>query len=176
MRYYARYAELGVGLVMTEATFTDEAASRAYFNQPGMANARHQEGWKGVVEAVHAAGRPIVLHLVDEFLSQPGRDLSRRLAVPLAIARAVREAFVDGLLSYNFSLYKMDDLSYQPPGGRAARRSVRRARAAGESRLDPSRGGGLAYGRLHARHGEAGALGVGVWSIPGAGRSPRAWI
>lgn len=195
-RYYARYAELGVGLVMTEATFTDEAASRAYFNQPGMANARHQEGWKGVVEAVHAAGRPIVLqlqhggrlaepglhpmamsasgrkavgvswqtarayadaavraatptdieqivhgfrraaqrakeagfdgveihgargYLVDEFLSQPGLDLSQRLAVPLAIARAVREAFADGLLSYNFSLYKMDDLSYQPPGGR----------------------------------------------------------
>jgi 2,4-dienoyl-CoA reductase-like NADH-dependent reductase (Old Yellow Enzyme family) len=196
-RYYARYAANGVGLVMTEAAYTDEAASRAYFRQPGMANARHAEGWRPVVDAVHGAGRPILLqlqhggrlaepglhacalgasgraaagvswqggkpyaaapvraagpvdaemlvrtfadaakraretgfdgveihgargYLLDEFLSLPGVPLDERLRVPLAVARAVRDAFPDGLLTYNFSLYKMDDLAYQPPGGAA---------------------------------------------------------
>ncbi len=195
-RYYARYAALGVGLVMTEATYIDEAESRAYFNQPGMANALHQAGWMRVVDAVHAAGKPLVLqlqhggrlaepglhaaalgvsgtqaaglswqgarayaqapvrqatqgdmarvvdgfrqaaqrardagfdgveihgargYLVDEFLSLPGRPLQERLALPLAIVHAVREAIPRGLLSFNHSLYKMDDLAYQPPGGR----------------------------------------------------------
>jgi 2,4-dienoyl-CoA reductase-like NADH-dependent reductase (Old Yellow Enzyme family) len=194
-RYYASYAALGVGLVMTEATYIDELASRAYFNQPGMATSRHQEAWKKVVDAVHAAGRPIFLqvqhggrlaepglhavalgasgdaatglswqtarpyatapvraagreevdgivrafgdaasrareagfdgieihgargYLLDEFLSQPAVGIDERLGVPLAIVRAVRERFPDGPISYNFSLYKMDGLGYQPSGG-----------------------------------------------------------
>jgi 2,4-dienoyl-CoA reductase-like NADH-dependent reductase (Old Yellow Enzyme family) len=194
-RYYASYAALGVGLLMTEATYTDEHASRAYFNQPGMANPRHQEGWRRVVDAVHAAGRPIFLqlqhggrlaepglhacalgasgiaaaglswqtarpyaaapvraaareeigrivrafaeaarrarqagfdgveihgargYLLDEFLSRPGMEIEERLAVPLSVVHAVRDAFPDGPLSYNLSLYKMDDSGYQPPGG-----------------------------------------------------------
>jgi 2,4-dienoyl-CoA reductase-like NADH-dependent reductase (Old Yellow Enzyme family) len=194
-RYYARYARHGAGLVMTEAAYPDERASRAYFRQPGMANARHAQAWRPVVDAVHAAGAPIVLqlqhggrlaepglhaqavgasgrapagvswqggqpyagaplralaaaeedaiaasfgsaarlamaagfdgveihgargYLLDEFLSQPGRALEARLRLPLAVARAVREAFPYGPVTYNFSLYKMDDLAYQPPGG-----------------------------------------------------------
>lgn len=193
--YYARYARHGVGLVMTEAAYTDEKASRAYFRQPGMANGRHAEAWRPVVSAVHAAGSPIFLqlqhggrlaepglhdcalgasgrpasgsswqggkpyasapvraaseaeqdeiaasfgaaarrareagfdgvevhgargYLLDEFLSQPGVALEARMRVPLAVVRAVREAFQDGPVTYNFSLYKMDDVSYQPPGG-----------------------------------------------------------
>lgn len=193
--YYARYARNGVGLAMTEAAYTDAAASRAYFRQPGMASDGHAEAWRPVVSAVHAAGAPIVLqlqhggrlaepglhacavgasgrqaegmswqggkpyagapvraataaeqetiaasfgaaarrareagfdgvevhgargYLLDEFLSQPGVALETRLRLPLAALRAVREAFPDGPVSYNFSLYKMDDLSYQPPGG-----------------------------------------------------------
>lgn len=196
-RYYAGYARAGVGLVMSEAAYTDEAASRAYFRQPGMASARHAQGWRTVLEAVHAAGRPMVLqlqhggrlaepglhacalgatgqepagvswqgarpyagaplraagaqevralvesfgaaaarakaagfdgveihgargYLLDEFLCQPGRALEQRLRVPRAVVRAARDAFPEGLLTYNLSLYKMDDLSYQPPGGAA---------------------------------------------------------
>jgi 2,4-dienoyl-CoA reductase-like NADH-dependent reductase (Old Yellow Enzyme family) len=72
-RYYARYAELGVGLVMTEATYTDERASRAYFRQPGLVNERHASGWRRVVDAVHAAGKPIVLQLQHGGrLAEPG--------------------------------------------------------------------------------------------------------
>lgn len=193
--YYRGYAKRGVGLVMTEATYTDEEASRAYFDQPGMANERHLAGWRAVVEAVHAENRPIFLqlqhggrlsepglhasaigpsaqpaagrswqtgrvyaqapvrkasaiemehivnafgaaarrakaagfdgvelhgargYLLDGFLSYGGDALEARLAVPLAAVRAAREAFA-GPLSFNFSLYKMDDTRYQPPGGR----------------------------------------------------------
>ena len=195
-RYYARYAANGVGLVITEAAYMDEAQSRAYFRQPGMANAAHAAGWRRVVEAVHAEGRPIILqlqhggrlaepglhdcalgasgrpasgsswqggrpypdapvraataaereavvrafakaaalarkagfdgvelhsargYLLDELLSQPGIALRQRLAVPCAAIRSAREAFPDGVLGCNLSLYKMDDPLYQPPGGR----------------------------------------------------------
>lgn len=72
-RYYARYAANGVGLVITEAAYTDEAQSRAYFRQPGMASAAHVDGWRRVVDAVHAAGRPIVLQLQHGGrLAEPG--------------------------------------------------------------------------------------------------------
>jgi 2,4-dienoyl-CoA reductase-like NADH-dependent reductase (Old Yellow Enzyme family) len=194
--YYARYAENGVGLVMTEAAYVDDVRSRAYFRQPGMTHARHEEGWRRVADAVHQAGRPIILqlqhggrlaepglhpcalgatgrsaagaswqggkcyaqspvraasatelaavadafaaaarraraagfdgveihgargYLIDEILCLPGAALSARLAFPLDVVRAVRDAFPDGVLSFNLSLYKMDDIGYQPPGGR----------------------------------------------------------
>jgi 2,4-dienoyl-CoA reductase-like NADH-dependent reductase (Old Yellow Enzyme family) len=195
-RYYARYAGNGVGLVMTEAAYVDDAQSRAYFRQPGMTNERHQAGWRRVVDAVHKAGRPILLqlqhggrlaepglhpcaigatgrsaagdswqgaksyaqssvraasageladvagafaaatrharaagfdgveihgargYLIDEVLCRPGVELAERLAFPLAVVRAARSAFPEGVLSFNLSLYKMDDIGYQPPGGR----------------------------------------------------------
>src|SRR5690606_10413794 len=141
---------------------------------PGLVNARHEEAWRRVVDAVHAQNRPIVIqlqhggrlaepglhacalgasgekaagnswqmgrpyadapvraatqeelrqivesfaraarraravgfdgveihgargYLVDELLSQPGVELEARLAVPLAIVAAVREAFPEG--------------------------------------------------------------------------------
>ncbi|MGE3680005.1 MAG: tRNA-dihydrouridine synthase [Burkholderiales bacterium] len=205
--YYARYARAGLGLLITEAAYTDEEASRAYFRQPGMANAGHVEPWARVARAVHDAGAKILLqlqhggrlaepglhavalgasgepaagsswqmakpyagaplraataaelerivdgfaqatararaagfdgveihgargYLLDELLSQPGVPLRERLRVPLAVARAVRAALPDGVLSFNFSLYKMDDVKYQPPGGRDEVESIARALA-----------------------------------------------
>lgn len=203
--YYARYASLGVGLVITEATYVDDAQSRAYFNQPGVANDRHVAGWSAVVDAVHRAGRPVILqlqhggrlaepglhscalgvsgrkadglswqrvlpyaqapvraatreeidrivdgfakaahraseagfdgveihgargYLVDEFLSAPGADLNERLTVPLEIVRAVRSGLPAGIVSYNWSLYKMTDATYCPPGGAAEVERIARA-------------------------------------------------
>lgn len=200
--YYARYARDGAGLVMTEAIYTDEASGRAYFNQPGLANDRQGEGWRKVVDAVHAAGgrifaqlqhggrlaepglnplhlaasdgvaggntwqtgRPNALaraatmaeireivssfgdaarraseagfdgveihgargYLIDDFLSAStnqrtdafGGSLGARLEMPLAVVRSVRAAIGALPLSFNFSLYKMDNVAYQPPGGR----------------------------------------------------------
>jgi 2,4-dienoyl-CoA reductase-like NADH-dependent reductase (Old Yellow Enzyme family) len=62
--YYARFARGGYGLVMTEGTYTDEAYSQGYFQQPGIANHAQAEAWARVVERVHAAGAPIVCQLM----------------------------------------------------------------------------------------------------------------
>lgn len=201
--YYARFAREGAGLVITEALYTDEVASRAYFRQPGLARDEHRQAWREVTTAVHEAGgvifaqlqhggrlaepglnplhlaasdgtaagttwqtgRPnaparaasaaevdgivdgfvraaarardagfdgVELHgargyLLDDFLSAGrnvrtdayGGSLEGRLALPLRVVRAVRDAIGTLPLAYNLSLYKMDDGAYQPPGGRA---------------------------------------------------------
>ncbi|HET7314218.1 NADH:flavin oxidoreductase [Salinisphaera sp.] len=62
--YYARYARGGFGLVITEGTYTDEAYSQGYVDQPGIANDAQAGAWAKVVEQVHAAGAPIVLQLM----------------------------------------------------------------------------------------------------------------
>ncbi|MFC4273643.1 NADH:flavin oxidoreductase [Achromobacter aloeverae] len=71
--YYARYARHGVGLIITEALYTDDIASRAYFNQPGLATDRHIEGWRPVTAAVHAEGSKIFAQLQHAGrLAEPG--------------------------------------------------------------------------------------------------------
>jgi len=75
--YYAEYARGGFGLVITEGTYTDAAYAQGYLYQPGMVTAAHREGWKPVVDGVHAAGAKIVLQLMHAgALSQgnPHRD------------------------------------------------------------------------------------------------------
>ncbi|MBT0667826.1 NADH:flavin oxidoreductase [Novosphingobium profundi] len=54
--YYARRAEGGVGLILSEGTVIDRPASR---NEPGIPFFHGEAalaGWKGVIDAVHAAG------------------------------------------------------------------------------------------------------------------------
>lgn len=213
--YYARFAQGGAALVVTEALATDQCSARAYFRQPGLWEDAHIAPWATVVRAVHAegarifaqlqhggrlaepglnplhlaasdgaaagltwqTGRPnasaraasdaeievivqgfvqaarrareagfdgVELHgargyLLDDFLSAStnrrddawGGDLGRRLALPLRVLAAAREAVGPLLLSYNLSLYKMDDSGYQPPGGMAEAEAIARALAAG---------------------------------------------
>jgi 2,4-dienoyl-CoA reductase-like NADH-dependent reductase (Old Yellow Enzyme family) len=61
--YYSDYAGGGFGLVITEATYVDEAWSQGFWGQPGMANRRQRDAWRLVVEAVHEAGAPIFLQI-----------------------------------------------------------------------------------------------------------------
>ena len=61
--YYARRVEGGVGLVITEATIVDEPHATAYEDVPGMFVGKAAEAWKGVVDAVHAAGGRIFSQL-----------------------------------------------------------------------------------------------------------------
>lgn len=76
-------------------------------------------------------------YLLDDFLSAStnrrddawGGDLRRRLALPLRVLGAVREAVGPLPISYNLSLYKMDDNSYQPAGGKAEVQAIARALA-----------------------------------------------
>jgi 2,4-dienoyl-CoA reductase-like NADH-dependent reductase (Old Yellow Enzyme family) len=63
--YYARRARGGLGLVITEGTYEQDAfQSRAYLSQPGIANAAHVDGWRKVCDAVHDNGAKIVIQLM----------------------------------------------------------------------------------------------------------------
>ena len=63
--YYARRARGGLGLIITEGTYEQDAfQSRAYLSQPGIANASHQAGWAKVFDAVHAQGCKIIVQLM----------------------------------------------------------------------------------------------------------------
>lgn len=63
--YYARRARGGLGLIVTEGTYEQDAfQSRAYLSQPGIANAAHVAGWKKVCDAVHDHGAKIVIQLM----------------------------------------------------------------------------------------------------------------
>lgn len=63
--YYARRARGGLGLIISEGTYEQDAfQSRAYLSQPGIANAAHVAGWKKVCDAVHDNGAKIVIQLM----------------------------------------------------------------------------------------------------------------
>lgn len=63
--YYARRARGGVGLIISEGTYeTDDLSCKAYLSQPGIANAKHVEGWRLTTDAVHALGVPIICQLM----------------------------------------------------------------------------------------------------------------
>lgn len=58
-RYYARRAEGGVGLIITEGTVIGHPAANGYPDVPSMCEGPPLEGWKKVVEGVHDAGGKI---------------------------------------------------------------------------------------------------------------------
>ena len=65
LAYYSRRARGGVGLIITEGTYpADNLGAIGYLNQPGIANDKHQEGWKKIVEACHEHGAKIILQLM----------------------------------------------------------------------------------------------------------------
>ncbi len=63
--YYSRRARGGVGLIITEGTYpADNLGGIGYLNQPGIANEKHQEAWKKIVDACHEHGAKIILQLM----------------------------------------------------------------------------------------------------------------
>lgn len=76
---YERYAKGGFGLLITEGTYTDNQASQGYGNQPGLINFEQANGWRAVVERVHAAGSRVFVQLMhagaqfqaNRFTNQP---------------------------------------------------------------------------------------------------------
>ncbi len=63
--YYARRARGGLGLIITEGTYEQDAfQSRAYLSQPGITNDRHQSRWAKVCDAVHDHGAKIIVQLM----------------------------------------------------------------------------------------------------------------
>jgi 2,4-dienoyl-CoA reductase-like NADH-dependent reductase (Old Yellow Enzyme family) len=70
--YYARRAAGGVGLIITEGTCVDRPGSWNHPNYPHIFGDAAIEGWRRVVEAVHAEGGRIALQLwhVGGFVNQ----------------------------------------------------------------------------------------------------------
>jgi N-ethylmaleimide reductase len=60
-RYYAQRA--GAGLMITEGIFP-HPMGKGYVRTPGLANDRHVQAWRGVTQAVHAAGGRLVAQLM----------------------------------------------------------------------------------------------------------------
>lgn len=61
--YYARRAENGVGLIITEGTTVNHKAANGYARVPFMHGEESLAGWKKVVDAVHAQGGKIAPQL-----------------------------------------------------------------------------------------------------------------
>ncbi|MEV0523878.1 NADH:flavin oxidoreductase [Streptomyces sp. NPDC050439] len=61
--YYARRAAAGVGLIITEGTYVDHASAGTSDRVPRFYGDDALEGWRKVVDAVHAAGGKIIPQL-----------------------------------------------------------------------------------------------------------------
>lgn len=84
--YYAEYARGGFGLVISEGTYTDTAASQGYHNQPGLACARHGEAWRKVTDLVHSAGARMIAQLMHAGALSQGNRYSSQTVAPSAVA------------------------------------------------------------------------------------------
>jgi len=89
--YYARFAEGGFGLVITEGLYTDKAFSQGYRNQPGITDDEQAQGWSAVTRDAHAHGTLVFAQLMHAgALSQfnPYRD---HTAAPSAVKPAGKQ-------------------------------------------------------------------------------------
>lgn len=68
--YYARRAAAGVGLIVTEGTWIDHPSASNEDNAPRFYGEDALFGWRGVVDAVHAAGSKIAPQLWHVGLAQ----------------------------------------------------------------------------------------------------------
>ncbi|MFJ6651012.1 NADH:flavin oxidoreductase [Streptomyces sp. NPDC091290] len=93
--YYARYAQGGFGIVITEGVYTDEAYSQGYFNQPGITTDRHAKAWGQISDAVRQAGAQPVMQLMHAGALSQGNPYRSSTAAPSAVRplRAMMEAY-----------------------------------------------------------------------------------
>jgi 2,4-dienoyl-CoA reductase-like NADH-dependent reductase (Old Yellow Enzyme family) len=83
--YYAAFANGGFALIFTEGTYTDTSHSQGYLNQPGLACDRHGDGWRRVVDRVHATGTPIVAQLMHAGALSQGNSYGTDTVAPSAV-------------------------------------------------------------------------------------------
>lgn len=84
-RYYAKFAQGGFGLLITEGSYPDEAFSQGYAHQPGIANDVQRDAWRPVVEAVHQAGSPIILQIMHAGAQTQGNRFRDERVGPSAV-------------------------------------------------------------------------------------------
>ncbi len=84
-QYYANFAKGDFSLILTEGTYTDEAYSQGYFNQPGIATSEQTEAWKPVVQAVQAQGSKIFMQLMHAGALSQGNRFKESTIAPSAV-------------------------------------------------------------------------------------------
>lgn len=84
--YYTRRAQGGAGLILTEGTIIHPSGD-GWVNAPYIAEARHADAWRKVVDSVHAAGGAIACQLWhmgrishEDFTGQPPVSSTARAA------------------------------------------------------------------------------------------------
>jgi N-ethylmaleimide reductase len=96
--HYAQRAS--VGLIVSEGTYPTHE-SRTYTGQPGIVTDAQIEGWRGVADAVHAAGGRIVLQIMHGGrVGHPAITGTDRLVAPSAIAIDGQTHTPEGKLPY----------------------------------------------------------------------------
>lgn len=83
--YYVDFAKGGFSLLITEGTYPDEAYGQGYDNQPGLANDAQRNGWKSIVDAVHAEGGKIFVQLMHGGAQTQGNRFRDETVAPSAI-------------------------------------------------------------------------------------------
>ncbi|WP_410660085.1 NADH:flavin oxidoreductase [Amycolatopsis sp. lyj-112] len=83
--YYAAYAHGGFGLIISEGTYTDAAASQGYLNQPGLVRDEHVAGWRVVTDQVHAAGGRMIAQLMHAGAIAQGNPHQEHTVGPSAV-------------------------------------------------------------------------------------------
>ena len=84
-RYYERFVRGGFGLIITEGIYPDTAYSQGYLHQPGLATDEQADSWRAVVDAVHAAGAPIVAQIMHAGTQSQGNRHLLGTAGPSAV-------------------------------------------------------------------------------------------
>lgn len=84
--YYRDFARGGFGVVITEGTYTDTTHSQGYLNQPGLATDAHIEGWRLIVDGVHAEGVPVIAQLMHAGALSQGNSHGVGTIAPSAVA------------------------------------------------------------------------------------------
>ncbi len=99
--YYA--ARAGAGLIITEGTQPSKHG-KGYARTPGLHSEAQLQGWRGVTDAVHAAGGTIVLQMMHcgRIASAHNKEAGARTVAPSAV-RASGRIFTDavGLVEFD---------------------------------------------------------------------------
>lgn len=83
--YYAAFARGGFGLVITEGLTTDTAYAQGYLHQPGLTDDAQRDGWRSIVEGVHAHGARIVAQLMHAGALSQGNPFRTGTKGPSAV-------------------------------------------------------------------------------------------
>jgi 2,4-dienoyl-CoA reductase-like NADH-dependent reductase (Old Yellow Enzyme family) len=127
--YYAAFAEGGFGLVVTEGLYTDKAYSQGYLFQPGLSDEVQAEGWRPIVERVHAQGARMIAQLMHAGALSQGNTYRAGTRGPSAVRpKGQQMAFYRGTGDYPMPMaMSVDEISEAIRGFAAAAVLARKA-------------------------------------------------